>query len=360
MAIDVDAVLTLAAREEASDAHFTVGMPPSLRRDGDWVPLKADALTPDDCQAVALHLLGERRFAEFDEAKEFDLSYTISGVARYRVNAFFQRGSVGVAARVLPYAIPRFEDLGLPVETMKELTSAPNGIVLVCGSTGSGKSTTLAAMVSHINRNFKKHVVTIEDPVEFVHAHDRSIVDQREVGVDTTNFAEAMRHVLRQSPDVVLVGEIRDPETVQTAMMIAETGHLVLSTIHSGDVIQGLSRLVDIFPEGQRSEIRVSLSLVLRGMVVQQLLPCLETRQRVLAYELMLSNAAIRNLIREGKFEQVYNQLHTGQGIGMRTMNTSLFDLWRAGKISREIALLRSPAPSELTALMERSRSAAI
>jgi twitching motility protein PilT len=267
---------------------------------------------------------------------------------------------MGVAVRILPYSVPGFEALGLPGQVMRDLCGMPNGIVLICGPTGSGKSTTLAAMVSYINSTCVRHIVTIEDPIEFLHQHQKSIVDQREVGSDTDTFADAMRHVLRQSPDVVLVGEIRDPETVQTALMIAETGHLVLSTIHTGEASQGLSRVVDMFPSDQEREIRVSLSLVLRAMIIQQLLPGLKERRRVLACEVMLVNPAIRNLIREGKFEHVYSQIQTRHDIGMRTMNASLAQLWREGEISPDVALAKSANVPELKALMEHAQSAKV
>lgn len=360
MSVDVDAILTQATKGLASDAHFTVGLPAHVRVDGEWVSLNDTKLSDVDCESVAKALLGEARFGEFLDENEADISYSIKGVGRFRVNVFRQRGSIGVAARVLPYEVPAFEKLGLPADKMKELASIPNGMVLVCGATGSGKSTTLAAMIAHINKTEARHIVTVEDPVEFMHPHQKSIVDQREVGVDTRSFAEAMRRVLRQTPDVVLVGEIRDPETVSTALMIAETGHLLLSTIHAADVMQGLSRMVDIFPEGQRNEVRMSLSLVLRGMIVQQLLPGLRRQRRVLAYEFLLINSAVKNLIREGKFEQVYNQIHTGHELGMRTMNSSLFRLWRSGDISEEMAMLKSPLPVELKSLMERARVGSI
>ena len=295
-----DDVLADAVRQNASDVHCTVGLPVQVRVHGRWHNYDGVVLSAEDCQQVARHFLGPERMDEFMTRKEWDLSYSVSGLGRFRVNVFVQRGSVGVAVRVLPYGVLDFAELGLPPDILRNLCDVPHGMVLTCGPTGSGKSTTLAAMVSYINRTRKSHIVTIEDPIEFLHHHEESIVDQREVGTDTGSFAAAMRHVLRQSPDVVLVGEIRDRDSVRTALMIAETGHLVLSSIHTGEATQGLSRLTDMFPPDQQREIRVSLSLVLRGMIVQQLLPGLKQRPRVLATEVMLVNPAIRNLIRPG------------------------------------------------------------
>ena len=355
MTSDPDEILAWAATRGASDVHFTVGLPPQVRLGGDWTSYDDEELSAEQCSRVAAHVLGEERMAELPGKKEFDLCYSLAERGRFRVNVFIQMGSVGVAVRVLPGRIPSFDELGLPAATMRDLCKTPNGIVLVSGPTGSGKSTTLASMIAYINETSKRHIITIEDPVEFVHEHRKSIVDQREVGGDTNSFAMAMRHVLRQSPDVVLIGEIRDAETLRTALLVAETGHLVLSSIHTGEATQGLSRIVDMFPHDQESEVRLTLSLVLRAMIVQHLLPGLKDRRRVLACEVLLTNAAIRNLIREAKFEQIYSQMHTRQREGMRTMNSSLLQLWRAGEISRETALAVSTNVNELLALVEHT-----
>jgi len=357
---ELDGLLARAVAMKASDVHFTVGLPPQVRVDGLWRPVGQAPLLGADCEDVARHFLGDERLEAFRREKEWDLSYSIDGVGRFRVNVFYQRGSIGVAVRVLPYEVPGFRELGLPVATLERLCGLPHGIVLICGATGSGKSTTLAAMVSYINDHFSRHIVTIEDPIEFLHPHRKCIVDQREIGADTPSFASAMRHVLRQSPDVVLVGEIRDPESVRAALMIAETGHLLLTTIHTGEVAQGLSRLVDMFPPEQEREIRVSLSLVLQGMLVQQLLPGQKERSRVLATEVMIVNPAIRSLVREGKFEQVYNQIQTRKDLGMHTMNSSLLRLWREGEILPETALAKSPNAKDLRSLMEHARHGAV
>jgi twitching motility protein PilT len=353
---ELDDILTRAVRSKASDVHLTVGLPVQVRIFGEWQSFGETVMKLADCESTTRSMLGERRFSEFLTRKECDMSHSISHVGRFRVNAFVQRGSMALAIRVLPFEVPSFEQLGLPIKTMRELSETNYGIVLICGATGTGKSTTLAAMISHINRTRKRHIITIEDPIEFLHNHQKSIVDQREVEMDTSDFSIAMRQVLRQSPDVVLVGEIRDRESVQTALMIAETGHLVLSSIHSGEVTQGLSRIIDMFPSDQEREVRVSLSLVMRGMLVQQLLPGLRERPRVLAYELMTVNPAVRSLIREGKFEQVYSQMQMGKDQGMCTMNASLVRLWKAGEISAEVALAKTPNTQELKALMEHAQ----
>ena len=348
-----DRILKEAARRGASDVHFTVGIPAQLRVEGEWSAFDDHCLDREHCDELVAALLSPQKLERFQARMEIDLSYSIAGVGRFRINLFFQRGSGAVAVRVLPYRLPSFEELGLPAAIMTDLCNVPHGLVLVCGPTGSGKSTTLAAMIAHMNRTRKNHIVTIEDPIEFLHDHEESIVDQREIGTDSLSFHEAMKHVLRQSPDVVLVGEVRDSESVKTALMLAETGHLVLTTIHTGEATQALSRLSDMFPAEQQAEIRVSLSLVLRGMIVQQLLPsCRKDRRRVLAIELLRANAAIRNLIRTGQFQQIYSLLQTQQSTGMRTMNMSLLDLLAKKEIVREVALTKSPKPAELETMI--------
>ena len=356
MDYSLDRLLTVAAGRGASDVHLTVGLPPQVRIEGKWTPVGNALLTPEDCRALAEAILGTQRAAQFMALLEYDSSYVLPGVGSFRVNCFVQRGSIGIAIRLLPPETPRFAELGLPVATMEALCELPHGLVLVSGPTGSGKSTTLAAMVGHINRTRRSHIITIEDPIEYMHRHEKSIVNQREVGSDTKSFAMAMKHALRQQPDVILVGEIRDPETVRTAIMLAETGHLLLTTIHTGEVAQGLTRLVDMFPAEQQSEIRVSLSLILRTMIVQQLLPSRhEDGRRVLAVEILLISAAAQNLIRSGKFEQLYSLLQTQQEAGMRTMNQSLLELWQKGSISRDTALAKSSKAAELETLMDHA-----
>lgn len=350
MEVDLNSQLSKAVDMGASDVHFTTGLPVQIRIEGVWKSLGDEMLLEEDCRKIArCFFRNDASWQEFLDTWEHDTSYSLRGKGRFRVNLFFQRGSIGIACRALPFGIPHFEDLGLPVDTLMSLSTLSQGLILVCGPTGSGKSTTLAAMIGHINRTRRTHIVTMEDPIEFLHKHDQSIVDQREVGLDTRNFSVAMRHVLRQSPDVVLVGEIRDQETIGTALALAETGHLVLSSIHSGEVVQGLSRITDMFPPGQQDEIRVTLASVLKAMLVQQLIPREgDAKRRVLAYEILLSNRATQNLIRTGRYTQVYSQMQTQQASGMRTMNESLLLLWKEGLISRSAALSHSPQPKEL------------
>jgi twitching motility protein PilT len=346
----VDDTLAEAVGLGASDIHFTVGLPPQIRVGGAWRALGKDRLRRQDCEQIAESFVrGETEWQTFRSEWEYDTSYSVAGVGRFRVNLFLQRGSPGIACRVLPFEIPHFEDLGLPEQVMERLCVLPSGLILVCGPTGSGKSTTLAAMIGHINRTRHAHIVTMEDPIEFLHQHQLSIVDQREVGLDTKSFLSAMRHVLRQSPDVVLVGEIRDQETVRTAIMLAETGHLVLSTIHAGEIVQGLSRITDMFPPEQQEEVKVSLASVLKAMLVQQLIPRQgHAGERVLAYEAMLINTAIQNLVRQGKYEMIYSQLQTRHEFGMKTMNDSLLELFQAGAIDADSAYTKSTRPNEI------------
>jgi twitching motility protein PilT len=351
----MDALLAHAKQLDASDVHFTAGLPVQIRVRGAWQNLGDVRLAAADCEVVGQALCrSQEAWERFRKEQEYDTAYSIAGVGRFRVNLFFQRGSVGAACRSLPIDIPYFEDLGLPEERMEELSSLPHGLVLVCGATGSGKSTTLAAMVGYINRTRRAHIVTIEDPIEFLHRHGQSIVDQREVGLDTHSFTAAMRHALRQSPDVVLIGEIRDAETVRTAVMLAETGHLVLSSLHSAEASQALSRLTDIFPTDQQEEIRVTLAAVLRAILVQQLLPGRAADHGlVLAYELLLGNGAVQATIRQGRFEQLYSQMQTMQQEGMSTMNQSLLALLRQEEITPETALARSPRLKEMQQLLK-------
>jgi twitching motility protein PilT len=351
--LSINQILYRGVEQEASDVHITVGLPPMMRVEGTWIPYDCACVLPQDSERLVLEVLGRERMKEFAQKKEYDLSYSIEGGGRFRVNVFWQRGSMGMAIRILPYDMPNFEQLGLPVEVMQDLCNLPNGIVLICGQTGSGKSTTLAAMLSYINQTKNRHIVTIEDPIEFLHNHDHSIIDQREVYSDTSSFASAMKHVLRQSPDVVMIGEVRDQDTVRTAVALAESGHLVLTSTHAGEAVHGLIRLVDMFPASQQQEIRVSLSLVLRGMVIQQLLNSEKQHRRVLACEVLLSTPAVSNLIREGKFQLIQSHLQTKQGLGMCSMNNTLAQLLQSEEISLELAMSRSRNPAELQALME-------
>ncbi len=350
----IDDLLMLAVEKKASDLHLTAGAPPVLRIDGELVMQEMPALTTETCKELCYSLLNESQKERFENSKELDFSYGISGVGRFRINLYYQRGSVSAAFRLIPTQIPSFEDLGLPVSTLKKFCSLPRGFILVTGATGSGKSTTLAAMVDYISEHYNYHIISIEDPIEYLFKHKKSVVNQRELGGDTLSFAEALKRALREDPDVVLVGEMRDLETVSSALKIAETGHLVLSTLHCGETVESINRIVDIFPPGQQQQIKVQLSLTLHGVIAQQLLPRANGKGRVLATEVMVVNPAIRNLIREGKPQEIYSHIQMGTELGSETMNRCLLRLYRRGEITLETALNASPNPGELQDLIKR------
>ncbi|MBN2332334.1 MAG: type IV pilus twitching motility protein PilT [Deltaproteobacteria bacterium] len=334
--------------ENASDLHITSGTPPQLRIDGKLYPLELPPMTPTDTKQMCYSVLTDSQKHRFEENNELDLSFGVKGLSRFRANIFVQRGTVAGAFRAIPYEIRSFEDLGLP-PVIQELTKKPSGLILVTGPTGSGKSTTLAAMIDKINRERHEHILTIEDPIEFVHQHKKCIVNQREIKSDTDTFANALRYILRQDPDVVLVGELRDLETVASSLTVAETGHLTLATLHTNNCAQTINRIIDIFPSHQQPQIRSQLSFVLEGVVSQQLLPRSNGKGRVMALELMIPNPAIRNLIREDKIHQIYSQMQVGQTkFSMQTMNQSLASLYQRGQISFTDALTKSSDPDEL------------
>jgi len=293
-------------------------------------------------QKIVYSILDENQIAEFEKELELDMSFGIAGIGRFRTNVYMQRGAVGAAIRVIPYEIASFEELGLPADVCKKLCDVPRGLVLVTGATGSGKSTTLASMVDYINDTYKKHIVTVEDPIEFVHRNKMCLVNQREVGSDTRSFAEALRHVLREDPNVILVGEMRDRETIELALTLAETGHLTFATLHTSDTTQTINRVIDVFPSAQQAQIRTQLSFVLEGVFCQQLLPHASGKGRVLAAEIMMPNDAVRSLIRENKAHQIYSVIQTGTASGMKTMNQALFEVYKAGKITWEDAAKRT------------------
>ncbi|MBA2124524.1 type IV pili twitching motility protein PilT [bacterium Unc6] len=356
--IEIRTLLKAAVQMGASDLHLTVQRPPQARVAGELVSIpELELLTPDDCQRLAYELLNDTERKTFEQEKEIDLSYGVSGLGRFRINLYFQRGSVGASIRALPYSIPSFKELGLPEKTMAHLAVLPYGLILVSGPTGSGKTTTMASIIEYINQERSVHIISIEDPIEYLYHHKKSTVAQREIGSDTTSFARALRHVLRQDPNVILIGEIRDPETARAALRIAETGHLVISTVHSGEVVQVMSRIVDMFPASEQNEIRVSLSLTLRAIIVQQLIPRKGKAGRVLATEMMLSTPGIQNLIREGKYNQIYTQIQLGGGESMHTMNSSLHRLYLEGQIEEEIMFKHSSTPKELKALLKEGRA---
>jgi twitching motility protein PilT len=335
----------------ASDLHISTGTYPQIRLNGKLVPLtELEVLMPPDTQRLAYSVLNEGQKQKFEETNELDLSFGIQGLARFRCNVFRQRGAVAAAIRVIPFKIRSFEDLNLP-PVVQQLADRPKGLVLVTGPTGSGKSTTLAAMVDRINGERTEHIMTIEDPIEFVHPHKKCLVNQREVFSDTHSFKNALKSILRQDPDVVLVGEMRDLETISAALTIAETGHLTLGTLHTNSCAQTINRIIDVFPTTQQPQVRAQLSLVLEGVLSQALVPKVGSG-RVMALEIMVTTPAIRNLIREEKIHQIYSAMQAGQKFGMQTMNQSLAELVKKRLISREDALNRSTLPEELTQLL--------
>ena len=341
-------------QKNASDLILTEGQPPTLRLVGDLKPVDGlPALTPEKIWELAGELVTEEQRKVFEREQELDLSFGIQGRARFRVNIFRQRGSAGVVIRLLPFEIPTLESLGVP-EVVKRWLLVPHGIIIITGPTGSGKSTTQAGMIGFLNERKPYHVVTIEDPIEFTHPHGTCTIEQREVGKDTQSFGHALRHVFRQSPDVIMIGEMRDLETFETALQLAETGHLVLATLHTGDATQAISRIVDVFPAEQHQQVRVQLSHSLIGVLVQQLVPTVNGRGRVLATEILEANPAVRNLIRKNELSQIYSIIQTSSGEGMFTMNSALLRLFRDGKISLEQAMLFTTRQKELEQLASR------
>ncbi len=336
----------------ASDLHVTTGSPPQIRVRGDLFPLDEPALTPPDTRQLLYSLLTEAQKHKFEEDLELDFSFGLKGLARFRGNVFIQRGAPAGVFRMIPYEIMSLETLGLPSVTGK-LTSYPRGMVLVTGPTGSGKSTTLAAFLDKINQERKAHVITIEDPIEFVHKHKNCLVNQREIGSDTRNFGNALKHILRQDPDVVFIGEMRDLETMQAALTISETGHLVFATLHTNSSVQTINRIVDAFPSHQQPQVRAQLAFVLEAVIAQQLLPRADGLGRVLTCEVMIATPAIRNLIREDKIHQIYSQMQVGQSKhNMQTMNQSLYNLYLKKLITLEDALGWAVDVDELKQMM--------
>src|SRR5881296_2296667 len=338
-----------------SDLHITTGTPPLVRVHGEIRPLDGyRSLTSSETKQLAYSVLTDAQKHRFEENLELDFSFGVKGLSRFRANIFNQRGAVGAVFRAIPYEIKSFEELGLP-PVVKELCNKPRGLVLVTGPTGSGKSTTLAAVIDKINKERREHILTIEDPIEFLHNHKSCIVNQREVNADTHGFAQALRTALRQDPDVVLVGEMRDLETIESALRIAETGHLTLATLHTNSAASTINRIIDVFPSDQQTQIRTQLSFVLEGIMCQALLEKSSGKGRVMAMEILVPNAAVRNLIREDKIHQIYSMMQTGQSkFGMQTFNQSLATLYHRKLITLEMALSRSSNPDELQELIGR------
>jgi twitching motility protein PilT len=351
--VNLHQLLKAMIEKGASDMHITTGSPPLLRIDGSIIPLKLPPLSPVDSKALCYSILTEEQKVSFEKTNELDLSFGVKNLSRFRANIFMQRGAVSGAFRAIPFKILSFEELGLP-PIARELAFKPRGLVLVTGPTGSGKSTTLASMIDKINTDTRQHILTIEDPIEYLHPHKSCVVNQREVGADTSNFKTALKYVLRQDPDVVLVGEMRDLETIEAALTIAETGHLVFATLHTNSCAQTINRVIDVFPPYQQQQVRAQLSFTLSGVMTQLLLPRHNAPGRVLALEIMVPNPAIRNLIREGKVQQIYGQMQMGQDkFGMQTMNQSLYSLYARRLISLEEAIGRSSEPDELKGMIE-------
>ncbi|MEE9384642.1 MAG: type IV pilus twitching motility protein PilT [Nannocystaceae bacterium] len=353
--INLHQLLKAVVDQAATDLHLTTGTPPQLRIDGTLIPLKTPPMTPTETKQLCYSILSDKQKQAFEENLELDLSFGIKNLARFRANIYMQRGAVSGAFRLIPYKIPEFADLGLP-DVLKDLIRKPRGLILVTGPTGSGKSTSLASLINTINKERREHILTIEDPIEYLHRHQNCIVNQREVGADTTSFPRALKSILRQDPDVVLIGEMRDLETIEATITIAETGHLTFATLHTNSTIQTINRIIDVFPPHQQSQIRAQLSFVLEGVVCQTLIPRI-SGGRVLAVEVMIPNDAIRNLIREDKLHQVYSQMQVGQAThGMQTFNQSLADLIQRGLISREVGLARSSLPDELLTMLDEGK----
>jgi twitching motility protein PilT len=350
--VTLEELLQELVERNGSDLHILAGSPPRIRIDGKLVNVGADVLDGEDAQKLVYSILDNEQIARFERDLEIDLSFGISGLGRFRTNVYMQRGTVAAAMRRVPWEIWKLDDLGLPVKLIKEICDKPKGLVLVTGATGSGKSTTLATMIDYINSTRNGHIITIEDPIEFVHRHKNCLVTQREVGSDTRGFHNALRSVLRQDPDIVLIGEMRDKETIETALVLAETGHLTFATLHTSDCVQTVNRIVDVFPAYQQQQVRTQLSFVIQAIICQQLIPHASGRGRVLAAEIMLATPAIRSLIRDDKAHQIYSVIQTSGKLGMCTSNQGLAELVRAHKITKDEALAHSTDPEELKRLL--------
>lgn len=351
---DINALLKLMVEKNASDLHITANWPAHIRIDEKLIAADDRVLSPDEAKDLVYSILNKAQIAKFERDLELDISFELIGISRYRVNVFKQRGAVGASIRLIPYKIWTFEECGLPLNVTTSLCKKPKGLVLLTGATGSGKSTSLASMINWINNDRPCHIITIEDPVEFVHTNKKAIIEQREVYSDTHTFPAALKHVLRQDPDVILIGEMRDLETIESALIIAETGHLVFATLHTSDCVQTINRIVDVFPSHQQQQIRTQLSFVLLGVLSQQLIPREGASGRVLAVEILLSNPALRSLIRESKIHQVYSVMQTSQKEGMKTMNQALYELYQRKLISYEEAFARTTDPDDLARIFKR------
>ncbi|HEU5049147.1 MAG TPA: type IV pilus twitching motility protein PilT [Gemmatimonadales bacterium] len=355
MSFNLRALLEEMIEREASDLHITAGERPKLRIDGDITDSSVtEILTPKDTLQLAYSVLTENQKKRFETEDELDFSFGIQNLARFRGNCFKQRGCVAVVIRMIPFNVRTFQDLGLPPVVAK-LAERPRGLILVTGPTGSGKSTTLAAIIDKINKERKGHIITVEDPIEFIHRHQSCIVNQREVGTDTRSFGSALKYALREDPDVILVGEMRDLETIAAALTIAETGHLALATLHTNSAAESINRIIDVFPPSQQSQVRAQLAFVLEGVLTQTLLQKARGRGRAMAAEIMVATPAIRALIRDDKIHQIYSSMQAGKKHGMQTMNDALYQLYMSREVTQEECLRVSPEPNEfLRAIGER------
>ena len=351
--MELEELLRYMVERGASDLHLTVGVPPLLRIDGRVNRTESSSLTGEDTQLLAYSVLGQQEIEFFQQAKSLDKSLSIEGLGRFRVSLYRERGNIAAAIRLIPDRIPSFMELGLP-DLVAEFVNRPKGLILICGPTGSGKSTTMAAMIDHINRTRPCHIVSIEDPIEYIHEHNRSVVNQRELGQDVISFAHGVREVLREDPDVVAIGEMRDLETIRTALLLSETGHLVLTTLHASDASHSISRIADVFPAEEQQSLRLQLSLTLIGVIVQQLIPNIGGNGRALALEVMVSSPAIQSLIRENTLQQMPTVIETNTKLGMSTMDQSLAELLSKGEISFQMASSHSADPEALRRLAMR------
>ena len=351
--MEIAELLKLTVEREASDLHIAVGRPPVIRVDGRLVNVEGAPLSTADTRRLIYGVLNEMQKQKLEETKELDFSLSIASISRFRVNVHWQRGSVAAAFRVISSHIYGFEELRLPIKVCERVARRPAGLVLITGPTGSGKSTTLAALVDLINNERDCHIITIEDPIEYLHSHKRALIEQREVNEDTLSFGNALKYVLRQDPDVIMVGEMRDLETIGAALTAAETGHLVFSTLHTVDVAQTIDRIIDVFPPHQQEQIRIQLGGVLEAVLCQKLLPSASGRGREVSVEVMMGTDGIRNLIREGKTHQIYTSIEAGGALGMQTMDRAISDLYKRGKITRETAMINARKPEELKRHMQ-------
>jgi twitching motility protein PilT len=338
----------------ASDLHINVKCPAHIRIDEKLVPVDDHVLSPEEAKGLIYGILTKPQIEKFEKNLELDLAFELGEISRFRVNVFKQRGAIGASIRLIPYKIWSFDECGLPANIAVNLCKKPKGLVLVTGATGSGKSTSLASMIDWINNDRPCHIITIEDPIEFVHNNKKALIDQREVFTDTHSFPEALKHVLRQDPDVILIGEMRDLETIESALIIAETGHLVFATLHTSDCVQTINRIVDVFPSRQQQQIRTQLSFVLLGVISQQLIPKIGGKGRVMAAEVLLANAAVKSLIRESKIHQIYSTIQTSQKEGMKTMNQALYELYQKKAITYEDAFARTTDQDDLNRLFKK------